>query len=152
MIQANPETKKLARLILAHRVDQKSDSFAPQYTAQVVDAAVSAWAELRTYLVKLVGIHGYNALGDRAIALAKRENGWIGSMRINPDGSWEGLAESVPQDPASAFEGFVTLMTQFLGLLNTLIGEALTLRLVKEVWPQAQMEQAPSDVEEETTG
>jgi hypothetical protein len=37
------------------------------------------------------------------------------------------------------FEGRVVLLAQLLGLLVAFIGENLTLRLVREVWLQAQL-------------
>jgi hypothetical protein len=39
-------------------------------------------------------------------------------------------------DPDKIFEGRVVLLAQLLGLLVAFIGEDLTLRLVREVWPK----------------
>ena len=51
--------------------------------------------------------------------------------------SLEGLEElqtQIGQD--DLFEGGVTLLAHLLGLLVTFIGEVLTVRLVRDVWPK----------------
>ena len=58
-------------------------------------------------------------------------------MHVKADGSLEGLDELGAQvDPDEIFEGCVVLLAQLLGLLVAFIGENLTLRLVREVWPK----------------
>ena len=47
---------------------------------------------------------------------------------------WRNLTRNV--NPEELFEGGVVLLAQLLGLLVAFIGESLTLRLVREVWPQ----------------
>jgi hypothetical protein len=47
------------------------------------------------------------------------------------------LDELGPQvGPDEIFEGRVVLLAQLLGLLVAFIGELLTLRLVRDVWPK----------------
>jgi hypothetical protein len=58
-------------------------------------------------------------------------------MHIKADGSFDGLDELGAQvDPDEIFKGRVVLLAQLLGLLVAFIGEDLTLRLVREVWPK----------------
>jgi hypothetical protein len=58
-------------------------------------------------------------------------------VHIKTDGSFEGFDEFGAQvDPDEIFEGRVVLLAQLLGLLVAFIGENLTLRLVREVWPK----------------
>ena len=42
--------------------------------------------------------------------------------------------------PDEWFEGRVVLLAQLLGLMVAFIGENLTLRLVREVWPKAPLD------------
>jgi hypothetical protein len=54
------------------------------------------------------------------------------------DGNIQGLRELEAQiKKDGAEQGDAILIAQLLGLLCTFIGEALTLRLVRDVWPDA---------------
>jgi hypothetical protein len=93
--------------------------------------------KLRPQLATLMGNTGFRALLSRALALASAEFQWLRTVRVNADGSFEGLDELGAQsDPDESFEGSLVLLAQLLGLLVVFIGEELTLRLVREVWPK----------------
>ena len=93
--------------------------------------------KLRPQLATLMGNVGFRALLSRALALANAEVPWLRAVHVNADGSFEGLDELGAQvDPDEIFEGCVVLLAQLLGLLVAFIGEILTLRLVREVWPK----------------
>jgi hypothetical protein len=84
-----------------------------------------------------MGKVGFRELLSRALALANAEVPWLRAVHVKADGSFEGLDELGAQvDPDEIFEGRVVLLAQLLGLLVTFIGEDLTLRLVREVWPK----------------
>jgi hypothetical protein len=84
-----------------------------------------------------MGPGGYHALLSRALALAAMEVPWLLSIEVKPDGSMEGL-DKIQENlsPSEFLEGRVVLLAQLLGLLNAFIGELLTLRLLREVWPR----------------
>jgi hypothetical protein len=93
--------------------------------------------KLRPQLAALMGNVGFRALLSRALALANAEVPWLREVHVNTDGSFQGLDELGAQvGPDKIFEGRVVLLAQLLGLLVTFIGELLTLRLVREVWPK----------------
>ena len=93
--------------------------------------------KLRPHLARLMGKVGFRELLSRALALANVEVPWLRAVHVKADGSFEGLDELGEQvDPQEIFEGRVVLLAQLLGLLVTFIGEDLTLRLVREVWPK----------------
>jgi hypothetical protein len=93
--------------------------------------------KLRPHLAPLMGNVGFRALLSRALALANAEGPWLRAVHIKADGSFEGLDELGAQvDPDEIFKGRVVLLAQLLGLLVAFIGEDLTLRLVREVWPK----------------
>jgi hypothetical protein len=93
--------------------------------------------KLRPHLATLMGNGGFRALLSRALALANAEDPWLRAVHVKSDGSLEGLEELHAQlDPDELFEGGVVLLAQLLGLLVTFIGENLTVRLVREVWPE----------------
>jgi hypothetical protein len=93
--------------------------------------------KLRPHLATLMGKVGFRALLSRALVLTNAEVPWLRALHVNADGSLEGLDELDAQvDPKEIFEGRVVLLAQLLGLLVAFIGENLTLRLVREVWPK----------------
>lgn len=92
---------------------------------------------LRPSLATLMGNEGFRALLARALVMAKSEVPWLREVRVAADGSLEGLEEHHSQlDPDEFFEGKIVLLAQLLGLLVAFIGEDLTLRLVRDVWPK----------------
>ena len=59
----------------------------------------------------------------------------LSAVQITEDGSLLGPGELEPQIDKD--DGGTILIAQLLGLLITFIGEALTLRLVQDMWPEA---------------
>jgi hypothetical protein len=58
-------------------------------------------------------------------------------MQVQKDGSLAELDESqMPVGSEQLAEGGVVLLAQLLGLLVAFIGEDLTLRLLRDVWPE----------------
>lgn len=93
--------------------------------------------KLRPPLATLLGHGGFQALHARALALAGAEIPWLRAVRIQVDGSLEGLDElAAKMDRADLAEGRLVLLAQLLGLLVAFIGEIMTLQLVREVWPR----------------
>ena len=73
----------------------------------------------------------------RALTLASMEVSWLGAVQVTGDGSLAQLAELDTQiGPEQIAECEVILTAQLLGLLVEFIGEKLTVRLVREVWPK----------------
>jgi hypothetical protein len=96
---------------------------------------------LRPQLAALMGNGGFRALLSRALALAGEEVHWLRAAHVKSDGTLEGLEEMDAQlSPDAMFAGRVALLAQLLGLLVAFIGEKITLRLVREVWPKAPLD------------
>ncbi len=90
-----------------------------------------------------MGKLGFRALLSRALALAGAEVPWLRAVQVKADDSFEGLSDLRTQvDASELFEGRVVLLAQMLGLLVAFIGEDLTLRLVREVWPKLSLNSA----------
>jgi hypothetical protein len=66
----------------------------------------------------------------RVLTLARREAVALDAVSIRDDGSLEGPSTN------AAGEGGALLIAQLLGLLMTFIGEALTISLLNEIWPE----------------
>ena len=92
--------------------------------------------KLRPPLTNLMGGAGFSALISRSLALAAAEIPALRTVQVNADGVWEGLEALAAQLGTDSFlEARVVVLAQLLGLLVAFVGEALTLRLVAEIWP-----------------
>jgi nicotinic acid phosphoribosyltransferase len=125
-----PKLRQCARRLLAYEAA----------SAKIVGAEVSAarrvCEQLRGPLINLAGIDGYLSLLSRALTLAAAEIPWLRGLETTPNGSLEGLEElAVKLDTSVIAEGEQVLTTQLLGLLITLIGSAVTLPLLRSIWP-----------------
>ena len=100
-------------------------------------AACLVGEKLRPQLAALMGNVGFSALQSRALALANGQFPWLHAVHIKANGGFEGLeAVDAQVGPEEFFEGCVVLFAHLLGLLVTFIGEELTQRLMREVWPE----------------
>jgi hypothetical protein len=98
-----------------------------------------------------VGVAGFRSLFSRALTLAKAEVPWLNAVKVRADGSLEGLgARNTKQERDEAERAGVVLLAQLLGLLDTFIGEALMLRLVRDTWPDLPFGMMGSETEEES--
>lgn len=123
--------QKLIRSALLRTAGPRADARA------VSDACVGLWQRVAAQLVPIVGEGGVEALYTRCLNL----------QRIAcPDGEAAGrsLATATPflavrlnlerREAAEALEASVALLDAFNTLLSTLIGKALTDRLLNPVW------------------
>ena len=127
MKTTTPAIENLARRLIAlEAARDPSDGLA--------GAAVPACEKLRAPLARLVGVAGFRSLLSRALALAKAEVPSLETVQVRPDGSLEDL-DGIGR--THDVEAGAVVVAQLLGLLVTFIGEPLTLRLVREAWPDA---------------
>ena len=134
---ATSEMRKLAGRLIAHQARHSA--------ACPLPAALQVCERLRSHLVALMGTLGFRALLSRALALAAAEIPSLGTRQIEADGSfkdWEEQQEATDKDHAA--EGGALLVAQLLGLLAAFIGEDLTLRQVREIWPEMAIPESTS--------
>ncbi len=93
--------------------------------------------KLQPQLALLMGNGGFRALLTRALALAKADVQWLSMVRVNADGTLEATGGFGTQvTPEQLIEGYSVLFAHLLGLMVTLVGEKITLGLLREVWPK----------------
>ena len=95
--------------------------------------AMRVFERLRVALARFAGSDSFASLVRRALVLARADEPALRQVSIKANGSLEGL-EEIAGDP------IVAIVAHFLGLLVTFIGEPLTLRLVREAWPDATLD------------
>jgi hypothetical protein len=137
---ASPQLQKLGRKLLALE--------AAGETGTAKDRAFRVCEKLRQPLTALTGIAGFRALLSRALALASREVPWLKAIRVNAQGSPEGFDEiCTTLSTEEIAQGEALLIARLTWLLITFIGQALTLRLIQDVWPQISGRDLNSEME-----
>ena len=95
--------------------------------------AMRVFERLRVALARFAGSDSFASLVRRALVLARADEPALRQVSIKANGSLDGL-EEIAGDP------IVAIVAHFLGLLVTFIGEPLTLRLVRDAWPDATLD------------
>ena len=126
------------RLVAAEEASGRSTADPP------VHAVVRVCERLRISLTRLAGLDGFAALLQRAVALARAEATSLQHVTARPDGTIQGL--DVPAADTANSEGHDTddaaaIIVHLLGLLVTFIGKPLTLQLVRDIWPDASLDE-----------
>jgi hypothetical protein len=143
----NSAVQALTRRLLAHEARDRRDVEA------LADAAGRAVEKLRLHFSKLLGPDGFRALLGRAMTLARAEFPWLEGVQAQSDGSLKGLAATAAaraggSSDDEAVEGITAVPAHFLGLLMTFIGQDLTLRLLRGVWPDVDLNGEGTGLEE----
>jgi hypothetical protein len=145
-----PASRHLARSLLTY------ETAAGKSSEPTESAPSRVFEKLRRPLCALAGVAGFRSLLSRALTLARAEAPSLGAVEIAADGSLQGLDELGQQinkdkdrDQANANDGGAILIAQLLGLLLTFIGEALTLRMLQDVWPDEAFDGPDSEEDKE---
>jgi hypothetical protein len=119
------QTRDLAQRLLAY------ENAAGKTSEPTEFAAFRAWERLRQPVITLAGVAGLRPLLSRALTLAKAEAPSLSAVQVSADGSLQGLDELRSQvDADQTREAGIILITELLGLLVRVVGEAMTLELV----------------------
>jgi hypothetical protein len=114
--------------VFERRADTASETTVPP--------AFQVCEKLRVHLGTFMGVTGFRELVSCALPRAQAEIAWLREVHLKTDGALEGVQElNAKRNLDELFEGGVVLVAQLLGLLVAFIGETLTLRIVREVWP-----------------
>jgi len=94
--------------------------------------------KLHAPLSVLAGNAGYRSLLSRALALATGQCSELGKMQVRTDGTLLGmdtLDGTCETDGVKTTEAEI-LISELLGLLITFVGQALTMHVLRNIWPQ----------------
>jgi len=138
MDMSSASMRDLARRLVA--VEAASQSA----TGAHVHEAVRVCDKLRISLTRFAGLDGFTSLLRRALALARAEVPALHGITEKDGGLMKGL-EKIEADAGNSGVGgsdaAVAITAHLLGLLETFIGKPLTLRLVREAWPDASLDE-----------
>ena len=128
MNRVKPKLRIYAERLAAYEMGRTASSELNPAAAFVVLETLSP------HFGALMGAAGFRALLSRALLLANAEVAWLRVLHVRDDGSFEGLDKLEAQaNREEIAAGGIVLLAQLLGLLTTLIGEELTLRLLSNV-------------------
>jgi hypothetical protein len=143
-----PERRNLAHWLLAQEAGKIAG---PQ---AVTEAAEAACQRLCRRLAQLVAVAGARALLARALRLAAADFPFLETVRAGAtdETCLEGLRERARDvDPGQARDGLAAVLAAAIGLMATFIGDDLTLRLLRDVWPDLPSGETDEDLREAAT-
>jgi hypothetical protein len=120
--------RALARRLLVLEAANQSEAESQHEAARVFE-------KLRISLARFAGPDGFTTLLRRALALARKELPSLQRVEVKADGSLDGFEQVVADASNGGTEAALTITAQLLGLLFIFVGESLTLRLVRDAWP-----------------
>ncbi len=101
--------------------------------------ALRVCEKLRVCLTRFAGGDGFAALLRRALALAQADVPALQAVNFTADGHLEGFEDFVANSGDLGAEGAIAVTAHLLGLLVSFVGESITLRLVRNAWPDARL-------------
>lgn len=119
---------RVRRLLAVEASDQSADAN--------VHLAVRVSEKLRISLTRFVGADGFATLLRRALALAKADVPSLQTVTATAQGRLEGIQE-LAASAEKDVEAATAITANLVMLLVTFIGESLTLRLMRDLWPDA---------------
>jgi hypothetical protein len=141
MSQPTPQMRDIAERLL------DSETSAIKSDGTRILPAAPVCEKLRASLAALMGRAGFSALVSRALAQAQRKEPSLRAVRVNAEGALERSNEAAARvSAAKDVEGSVALVAQLLELLVAFIGENLTLRLLRDIWPNLQLNEWNFDI------
>ena len=115
---------------------------------RVAEAVVRTWVEVAVRLAPIVGEQGFRVLYKRSLHVTASTFPWLAPAQTPPaDSSFADLRLRLEREtPAHAEEASRALFATFTRLLNALIGEALTTRLLASVPRHGGPDEPPHEV------
>jgi hypothetical protein len=132
-----PEMRDLAQRLLSYEASAGNTS------EPVESTTLRVYQKLRQSLGELAGSAGFHALASRALTLARSEMPSLSAVQVGADGNLEGMSANEPSIKVEldrVHEGGIILIARLLGLLFVFLGEALTLSLLRDAWPDAALD------------
>ena len=129
MIEPRPSVTRFVKAVVRAELARAGGS-------HDADVAARIMTQLCQALGKLIGPAGIDVLIARALVLARRGHPVLAGVTAGPGGTLTGLDDAASNRVALQ-EAAMAIISQFIELLVTLIGEDLALRLVGDVWPAA---------------
>lgn len=106
-------------------------------SSAIADAAIRTWTGAASELAQLIGEGGVRALYTRSLHLTRSTFPWLPAVEepAQKDAPFAALRASLERRaPVEAINASTAFLVTFSELLVTLIGEALSTRLLRSAW------------------
>lgn len=116
---------------------QLINSLIAQRNGKNADGAIGLWEQMADQITSIVGAGGFNSLYARSVFLARSNFPWLASGALPPQSGerFAGLKTSLEkQTPAQAGEANILLLITFTDILSSIIGEELTISILRSAW------------------
>lgn len=123
-----------ASRLLRHKI---IENLMTPHTEKVADAAIVLWEQMATKIISIVGEGGFNSLYTRSVFLTQSTFPWITACAQSPqaDHRFATLKKCFEeQTPAQVRAANSLLLVTFTDILGSLIGEQLTIRILRSAW------------------
>jgi hypothetical protein len=108
-----------------------------QHTDNVAVDPIASWEQMATKIISIIGEGGFDSLYARSLFLAKASFPWLESGIYTPQTPAPFLALKASyagQAPEQVSAANFLLLVTFTGVLTSLIGEQLTLSILRSAW------------------
>ena len=140
------ETSDLSRQQLVnHRMAQPSKK-------EVAATAIDLWEQIATQIISIIGEGGFDSLYLRSVSLTQSTYPWLAAVlpQSKTDQRFKDLQISFEgQTPEQASAANSQLLITFTDILATLIGEQLTIRLLRSAWGEDPFEKPGKELQNE---
>jgi hypothetical protein len=129
-----PDMRDLTQRLLTYEADARGQNQPERSTT------LRVYERLRHSLIELAGTAGFQALAARALTLAKSDAPSLIAMRVTAEGNLQGTTGTelpINLDEDRLHESRVIFISRLLGLLLIFLGESLMMNLIRDIWPDA---------------
>lgn len=108
-----------------------------QHTDKVADASIDLWEQMATQIILIVGEGGFNSLYARSLFLTRSTFPWLpaNSVPAHTDHRFMELKISFDEHPPlQVNKANSLLLITFTDILASLVGEHLTIRILRSAW------------------
>ena len=143
--------RDLARRLLAY------EAAADKSSGPMDSPTLRVYEKLRQCLMSLAGLASFQSIAARALVLAQAEVPSLCAVQVTAEGTLEGLGDVELQSSTEKSQtggqqagddppgnAGAVLVACILDLLHTFLGEALTLSLLRNAWPDATLDDRSS--------
>ena len=140
------ETRELLRQQLVKR------RMAQPTEEEVADTAIVLWEQIATQIISIIGEGGFDSLYLRSVSLTQSTYPWLAAVlpQSKTDQRFKDLQISFEgQTPEQAKAANSLLLINFTDILASLIGEQLTIRLLRSAWGEDPSEKPGKELQNE---
>jgi hypothetical protein len=136
--------------LLRHQIIESL--MATRHAEKVADAAVILWEQIASQIISVVGEGGFTSLYARSLFLTQPSVPWLAAGALSPqaDHRFAGLKTCLEaQRPEQASAANRLLLITFTDILASLVGEELTITLIRSAWGNDASDKAGKEFENE---